>query len=51
MAEVDQIVDTLKQLFKEKSVDQADVAAVLNLGLARVKHCLVYTSPSPRDRG
>ena len=37
MAEVDQIVDTLKQLLKEKSVNQADVAAVLNLGLARVK--------------
>ncbi len=37
MAEVNQIVDTLKQLLKERNVNQADVAAVLNLGLARVK--------------
>jgi len=37
MAEVNQIIDTLKQLLKEKNVNQADVAAVLNLGLARVK--------------
>ena len=37
MAEVNQIIDTLKQLLKEKNINQADVAAVLNLGLARVK--------------
>lgn len=35
MAEVNQIIDTLKQLLKEKNVNQADVSAVLNLGLAR----------------
>ena len=37
MSEVNQIVDTLKQLLREKNINQADVAAVLNLGLARVK--------------
>lgn len=37
MSEVSQIVDTLKQLLKERNITQYDVAAVLNLGVARVK--------------
>lgn len=37
MSEVNQILDTLKQLLKEKNITQYDVAAVLNLGVARVK--------------
>ncbi len=37
MSEVNQIIDTLKQLLKEKDKTQYDVAAVLNLGVARVK--------------
>jgi len=37
MSEVNQIVETLKQLLKEKNFTQFDVAAVLNLGVARVK--------------
>ena len=44
MAEVNQIIDTLKQLLKEKNVNQADVSAVLNLGLARGQsNCLPTT--------
>ncbi len=35
--EVNQIIETLKQLLKEKGFRQADVGAVLNLGEARVK--------------
>ncbi len=37
MAEVNQIIETLKQLLKEKNKTQADVAASLNIGVARVK--------------
>ena len=37
MSEVVQLVDTLKQLLKERNFTQQDVADVLNLGLARVK--------------
>lgn len=37
MSEVNQIVVTLKQLLKERNLTQYDVAAVLNLGVARVK--------------
>lgn len=37
MSEVNQIVGTLKQLLKERNLTQYDVAAVLNLGVARVK--------------
>lgn len=37
MSEVSQIFDTLKQLLREKDFAQVDVAAVLNLSVARVK--------------
>ncbi len=37
MSEVNQIIETLKQLLKENNVTQYDVAAELNLGVARVK--------------
>ncbi len=37
MSEVSNLLDTLKQLMKEKGVSQPDVAAALGLGIARVK--------------
>jgi len=37
MSEVNQIVETLKQLLRENNITQYDVAAALNLGVARVK--------------
>lgn len=37
MSEVNQIIETLKQLLKEKTRTNFDVAASLNLGVARVK--------------
>jgi len=40
MTEVNQIITTLKQLLKEKHVTQFDVAASLDLGVARVKQML-----------
>ncbi len=37
MSEISNLVKTLKQLLKEKNITQYDVAAVLDLGIARVK--------------
>lgn len=37
MSEVSNLINTLKQLMKEKEVKQSDIAAVLGLSIARVK--------------
>ena len=37
MTEISNLIHTLKQLLKERNIRQADVAASLNLGIARVK--------------
>ena len=45
---VDEVSSREKEGLQPKPIESADLTAEI---IAQIKDCLLYTSPSPRDRG